>query len=161
VTKRAVAGVAEAMECLGGNGYVEDSGLPRLYRDVPVNAIWEGSGNVQCLDVLRALAREPEALDAYRAELLLARGADRRYDAYLERLDRDLAALANGDPQALARRITERLALVLQAALLLRHAPTPVAEVFCAGRLDGSGHAFGTLPAGLDCAAVVERARPR
>jgi putative acyl-CoA dehydrogenase len=156
VTKRAVAGVAEAAECLGGNGYVEASGMPRLYRDVPVNAIWEGSGNVQCLDVLRALAREPETGEAVLAEIRQAAGADRRLDAHTERL---ADALRQPDERS-ARRLVEALALGLQASLLVRHAPAAVADAFCAARLGDGGLAFGTLPAGADTAAVGRRAWP-
>jgi putative acyl-CoA dehydrogenase len=159
VTKRAVAGVAEAMECLGGNGYVEDSGLPRLYRDVPVNAIWEGSGNVQCLDVLRAVQRDPDTFAATLAEIRRAGGGNRRLDAYVTRLEKQFA-----DTQALevrARRLVEGLALALQASLLVLHTPAAVADAFCAARLGDGGLAFGTLPADTDFAAVIERARPR
>jgi putative acyl-CoA dehydrogenase len=158
VTKRAVAGVAEAMECLGGNGYVEDSGLPRLYRDVPVNAIWEGSGNVQALDVLRAAGRHPEALAATLDEVKLAAGGDARLDVFTANLERQLA-----DTSALefrARRLTEALALALQASLLVRHAPAAVADAFCASRLGDGGHQLGTLPAGVEASAIIERHRP-
>jgi putative acyl-CoA dehydrogenase len=159
VCKRAPAAIYEAMECLGGNGYVEDSGLPRLFREAPVNAIWEGSGNVICLDVLRAMVREPASLPALLAEIRLARGADRRLDAEADALE---AALARPeDAEARARSLVERMALLLQASLLLRHAPAPVADAFCAGRLaSGAGLAFGTLPAALDLGAILERAAP-
>lgn len=159
ITKRAVAGVAEALECTGGNGFVEESPLARLYRDVPVNAIWEGSGNIQCLDVLRALRKEPGALEALGAELDLARGGNAHLDAFLSRLERDL--LKENAVEARARRMVEQLALALQAALLVRHAPPAVADAFCASRLAGEGGLlFGTLPAGVDFAAIIERARP-
>ena len=157
VTKRAVAGVAEAMECLGGNGYVEASGMPRLYRDVPVNAIWEGSGNVQCLDVLRTVAKEPAALDATLDEIREARGADARLDAHADRL----ADALRQPTEAGARRLVEALALALQASLLVRHAPAPVADAFCAARLGDGGLAFGTLPPSADARAVVARAWPQ
>ncbi|MBL8055062.1 MAG: isovaleryl-CoA dehydrogenase [Anaerolineales bacterium] len=159
ITKRAIAGVAEAMECLGGNGYVEEGPLARLYRDVPVNAIWEGSGNIQCLDVLRVLSREPAALEPMLTELRAARGSDRRYDQHVERV---LAELRQ--PEALesrARQLVEALALGLQASLLVRFAPAAVADAFCAGRLAGAGLALGTLPARADFTALIERARPR
>jgi putative acyl-CoA dehydrogenase len=160
VCKTAPPLVAEALECLGGNGYVEESGLPRLYRETPVNSVWEGSGNVNCLDVLRALEREPESLDALRAELELARGGDRRLDAALAELERELAD--ESDAEARARRLVERLALALQGSLLVRHAPGEVADAFCATRLAGAGgRAYGTLPPGLDTAAIAERHRPR
>jgi putative acyl-CoA dehydrogenase len=150
--------VAEALECLGGNGYVEESGLPRLYRESPVNSIWEGSGNVNCLDVLRALEREPETREAFRAELDLARGADRHLDAAIERLDAELDAA----DETVARRLVELLALCLQGSLLVRHAPAEIADTFCATRLGGAGGgAYGTLPPGVDTAAIVERHRPR
>jgi len=160
VCKRTPAVVGEALECLGGNGYVEESGLPRLYREAPLNSIWEGSGNVNALDVLRALAREPAAVDAFRAEIGLARGADRRLDAAADRLAKDLVTA----DEASARRVVESMALVLQGSLLVRHSPAYVADAFCASRLagdgSGSGLALGTLPAGLDTAAIVERATP-
>ncbi|MDX1530679.1 MAG: isovaleryl-CoA dehydrogenase [Rhodothermales bacterium] len=159
ITKRAVGGVAEAMECLGGNGYVEASGMPRLYRDVPVNAIWEGSGNVQCLDVLRAVRKEPAVLDAFFAEVQQAEGGDARLDRHVQRLQQALSDPAEIETQA--RRLVEGLALALQASLLVRHAPAAVADAFCAGRLGGGGLQFGTLPAGTDYRAVVERSRPR
>jgi putative acyl-CoA dehydrogenase len=150
--------VAVALECLGGNGYVEESGLPRLYRESPVNSVWEGSGNVNCLDVLRALEREPASREAYRAETDLARGANRHLDAALAGLDPLFAA---ADEYG-ARRLVERLALCLQGSLLVRHAPADVADAFCATRLGGEGgRAYGTLPAGVDTASIVERHRPR
>jgi putative acyl-CoA dehydrogenase len=149
--------VAEALECLGGNGYVEESGLPRLYRESPVNSVWEGSGNVNCLDVLRALGREPESREAFVGELERGRGADRHLDAALSELGRELDAA----DEAGARRLVERLALALQASLLVQHAPAEVADAFCATRLGGEGgRAYGTLPPGVDAAAVVERHRP-
>jgi putative acyl-CoA dehydrogenase len=159
--KRAPAAVVEALEVLGGNGYVEESVLPRLYREAPLNSIWEGSGNVMCLDVLRALGRQPETADAVRAELRAAAGVDRRLDAHVAALDTELAVAAVGreETEAQARRFVERLALALQGALLVRHAPPPVADAFCASRLGGDGgRTFGTLPAKADVAAIVERA---
>ena len=159
ITRRAIAGVAEALECLGGNGYVEASGMPRLYRDVPVNAIWEGSGNVQCLDVLRAAARAPAALEAVLAEIDAGRGGNRHLDAFARRLKAEL-----GDPaqaELRARRMVEHLALGLQAALLVHHAPPAIADAFCASRLDAGGLHFGTLPPGLDYGTIIERARPQ
>ncbi len=160
ISKRAIAGVAEAMECVGGNGYVEESPMPRLYRDVPLNAIWEGPGNIQCLDALRAMRKDPGTVEALLAELGAARGSDRRFNAYLERLERD-ATVAN-KPEAEARRLVERLALALQAALLVQHAPPAVADAFCAARLGGdAGLSFGTLPAGIDLDHIIERSLPR
>jgi putative acyl-CoA dehydrogenase len=159
VCKRAPVAIGEAMECLGGNGYVEESVLPRLYREAPVNAIWEGSGNVICLDVLRALAREPACAPALQEELRGVRGADRRLDAFVATLERELARPE--DAEARARRTVERLALALEASLLVRSAPAAVADAFCASRLAGDGgQGFGTLPAGLDLAPLLARAAP-
>ncbi|MFF8672925.1 acyl-CoA dehydrogenase family protein [Streptomyces sp. NPDC015242] len=159
VTKRCPAVAVEAAECLGGNGYVEESGMPRLVRESPLNSIWEGAGNVQALDVLRALRREPGALDAYLREVGQARGADHRLDGAIKNLLTELADL--GGVEGRARRLAERLALVLQGSLLVRFAPPEVADAFCAARLGGDGGAaFGTLPHTLDLASVVERARP-
>ena len=159
VCKRATPHAAEALECLGGNGYVEESPMPRLLRDSPLNGIWEGSGNVMSLDVLRAMAREPEALPAFLAECEPARGADGRLDAHLDSLPATLGALAGADAQWLARRAVEDLALAFQAALLVRTAPAAVADAFCAGRLgDARGRAYGTLPAGVDDGAILDRA---
>ena len=152
--------VAEALECLGGNGYVEESGLPRLFRESPLNSIWEGSGNVNCLDVLRALEREPESLAALHAELALARGGDRQLDAASDRLERELRDTA--DLERRARRLVERMALCLQASLLVRHAPAEVADAFCATRVGGEGgRAYGTLPPTVAPGSIVDRHRPR
>jgi putative acyl-CoA dehydrogenase len=159
VCKRGPGHAFEALECLGGNGYVEESGMPRLYREMPLASIWEGSGNVMALDVLRALARDPAALDALQGELAEAAGADVRFDAFCARLRDELA-----DPQALearARRVVEAMALALQGSLLVRHAPAAVADAFCASRLAGDGGLqYGTLPAAVDCAAIVARHTP-
>src|SRR3954454_10983475 len=135
VCKRAPAHAAESLECLGGNGYIEESLMPRLYRDAPLNSIWEGSGNVATLDVLRAFAKEPEALPAFMAEVELANGADGRLDAHVARLKERLAALATVEPQWMARRIVEDMGLALQASLLVRNAPAFVSDAFCAARL--------------------------
>ncbi|MFI8237857.1 acyl-CoA dehydrogenase family protein [Streptomyces sp. NPDC085866] len=159
ITKRCAPVAVEAAECLGGNGYVEESGLPRLVRESPLNSVWEGAGNVQALDVLRALQREPGALDACLTEIGRAHGADHRLDRAVKDLFTELADLDGIEGRA--RRLVERLALVLQGSLLVRHAPPEVADAFCASRLGGDrGAAFGTLPKGLDQASVVERARP-
>jgi putative acyl-CoA dehydrogenase len=159
VCKRGPVMTGEAMECLGGAGYVEESVMPRLYREAPLNSIWEGSGNVNALDVLRALTREQETASALLDELEMARGGDARLDAATARLRDEL--MDTEQIEARARRVVEQIALTLQGALLLRHAPTPVAEAFIASRLGGDwGHAFGTLPPGVDARAIVERARP-
>jgi putative acyl-CoA dehydrogenase len=166
VCKRAPIAAAEALECLGGNGYVEESGLPRLYRDAPLNSIWEGSGNVTALDVLRALARVPGSADALLAEINQAAGADRRLDAAQDRLRRELkdATAADGaQAQYRARRLATLIATTLQAALLTRHGPPAVADAFCASRLAadgtvGPGGSFGMLPDGLDLGPVLDRA---
>ncbi|GAA4794239.1 acyl-CoA dehydrogenase family protein [Streptomyces ziwulingensis] len=157
VTKRGPAFTAEALECLGGNGYVEESGMPRHYREAPLLSIWEGSGNVNALDVLRALHREPGTADALFGELALARGADARLDAAVAGLRDRLA----GASPAGARRLVELMALTLQASLLVRYAPPAVADAFCATRLGGDwGHSFGTLPDGVALDPVLERALP-
>jgi putative acyl-CoA dehydrogenase len=159
VTKRCTPVAVEAMECLGGNGYVEESGLPRLLRESPLNSVWEGAGNVQALDVLRALQREPAALNAYLQEVGRARGADHRLDGAIKNLLTELADLEGIEGRA--RRLVERIAVVLQGSLLVRFAPPEVADAFCASRLGGDwGASFGTLPHTLDLGSVVERARP-
>ncbi|MDF3298534.1 acyl-CoA dehydrogenase family protein [Streptomyces tropicalis] len=159
VTKRCAPLAVEAAECLGGDGYVEESGLPRLVRESPLNSLGEGAGNVQALDVLRVLQREPRSFDAFLREVGRARGADHRLDGAVRDLLTELADLEG--VEARARRLVERMALVLQGALLVRHAPPAVADAFCASRLGGDwGAAFGTLPHTLDLASVVERARP-
>ena len=150
ICKRAPVHVGEALECLGGNGYVEESIMPRLYRESPLNSIWEGAGNVNAIDVLRALRRQPETLEAFMREIAPIKGAASR-----------IQALLRGDPERDARRIVEELALAWQGALLLRDAPREVYEVFAASRLEGDwGRAFGTLPAGTALKTIVERATP-
>jgi putative acyl-CoA dehydrogenase len=164
VAKRAAAHAAEALECLGGNGFVEDSGLPLLYRDAPLNSIWEGSGNVAALDVLRAIVKEPAGLEAFFAECALAAGAEPRLDAHLARTQERIgAAFAGGTEVAQfgARRLVEDLAVGLQASLLVRHAPAAVADAFCATRLDGQGgRVYGTLPGGVEAETIIRRALP-
>ncbi|HEY9522205.1 MAG TPA: isovaleryl-CoA dehydrogenase [Thermopolyspora sp.] len=156
VCKRAPVHAAESLECLGGNGYIEESQLPRLFRESPLNGIWEGSGNVAALDLMRALAREPESIDAFFAEVSAARGADRRLDDAADRLRKTLASAGQSE----ARRLAEEMTLVLQGALLVRHSPAAVADAFCASRLSGDwAHAFGTLPPGLDLTTIIDRAR--
>jgi putative acyl-CoA dehydrogenase len=157
-TKRAVAAVTEALECLGGNGYVEESGMPRLYREAPLYSIWEGAGNVQALDVLRAVERSPDAVDVVLDDVAAAVGGDSRFDAVLAALRRELADTE--DAPYRARRLSGLLAALLQGALLVRHAPAPVADAWCATRLDGGHNLFGTLPRGLDADAIVARATP-
>jgi putative acyl-CoA dehydrogenase len=160
VSKRGPTLTYEAMECLGGAGYVEESVMPRLYREAPVNAIWEGSGNVIALDVLRALAREPEAASALLEEIEAARGADVRLDGAIARLRAELADIVGIEVRA--RRIVEQIALTLQGSLLLRYAPNAVADAYIASRLGGDwGQTFGTLPPGVDARAIVERAQPQ
>jgi putative acyl-CoA dehydrogenase len=162
VCKRTPAMVAEALECLGGNGYVEDSGMPLLFRESPLNSIWEGSGNVNALDVLRALTREPGVLDAWITEVGRAAGGDARLDRAVRET---LELLADhSDPATAevgARRLAARMAVCLQGALLVRHAPTEVADAFCASRLSGdSAGTFGQLPHGLELRAIVDRTTP-
>jgi putative acyl-CoA dehydrogenase len=160
ICKRGPMHAVEALECLGGNGYVEESGMPRLYRESPLSSIWEGSGNVQCLDVLRAMIRHPEALEALFAEIAEGAAAEPRLQDFSARLRDDLSS----DPQTLesrARMLVERMALALQGSLVVRFGDPAVADAFCASRLGGDwGRAFGTLPAGLDYAAIVQRHTP-
>ena len=155
LNKRVANFVYECMECLGGAGYVEESGLPRLYREAPLNSIWEGSGNVVALDVLRTLAKDAAARATFLAELHLARGADASLDRGIAALDDDLTGPVE---ERDARRIVERMALALQGALLVRHAPVAVADAFCASRFgDDRGVTFGVLPSGVDTLVIVER----
>jgi putative acyl-CoA dehydrogenase len=159
VCKRAPAHVVEALECLGGNGYVEESIMPRLYREAPLNSIWEGSGNVMCLDVLRAIQREPHSLEALRGELESAKGADPHYDRLLDRLGRELTS--SDDVEGRARQIVELLAVALEAAVLLRGGVTAVTDAFLATRVARTGgQIYGTLPSGTLCRELIERARP-
>lgn len=159
ICKRVPQHAYEAMECIGGSGVMEDSMMPRLYREAPVNAIWEGSGNVQCLDVLRALAKTPAVADAFFAELARARGGHALLDAEVAALQTALRQPA--DLEFRARDVVDRMAICLQAALLVQHAPAVVADAFCASRLAArSVHNYGTLPAGTDCTALIDRAWP-
>jgi putative acyl-CoA dehydrogenase len=159
VCKRAPNHAFESLECLGGNGYVEESGMPRLYREAPLASIWEGSGNVMSLDVLRALVRTPRTLEVFLHEVRQAQGSSARLDAYVQKLEGQFS-----DPATLelrARRIVESMALALQGSLLVRHAPAAVADAFCASRLGGEGGLeYGTLPAGSDFEAILERSGP-
>ncbi len=160
ICKRAPVAVNEAQECLGGNGYVEDFILPRLYRQAPLNSIWEGSGNVQCLDVLRAMRRHPEAVDALRAELGAQRGKSADFDAHVDRLGRELSREDGAEPRA--RRTTEDLALALQASILLGGARPDIGEAFCRARLRPErGLAFGASGDELLAADLLERAPAR
>jgi putative acyl-CoA dehydrogenase len=160
ICKRTPNHAYEAMECIGGSGVMEDSPMPRLFRESPVNAIWEGSGNIQCLDVLRAIQRSPECLEAFLAEVTLARGGNRLFDEWLKNLRADAQVLSVMESQA--RELVDRMALALQAALLLQHAPAFIAEAFCASRLRAHSHGnYGALPNGLDLRAIIERATPR
>jgi len=159
ICKSAVWHVAEALECLGGNGYVELSGMPRLYREVPLNSIWEGSGNVNCLDVLRGMVRSPGSVDAFFDEVEQASRVDRRLGSFVAGLKYELQDL--DDIEYRARRIVESMAIALQASLLVRHGDHAVADAFCATRLEGDrGRALGTLPRGVDCEHIIERHRP-
>jgi putative acyl-CoA dehydrogenase len=156
VCKRTAPMVAEALECLGGNGYVEENGLARLFREAPLNSIWEGSGNVNALDVVRALTREPESLAALGKELALARGHDRVLDAAIDECDEAPAVALGPDAPWRARGLVEHLAVTLQAALLVRHSPGPVADAFVASRLAGAhGVTFGTLGSDVGVSTVA------
>jgi len=164
VCKRATPHAVEALEVLGGNGFVEDSSMPRLLRDSPLNSIWEGSGNVIALDVLRVMAKEPRSFEAVLDEVELARGSDERLDQAIGSVRDDISALAASPDSAAyaARRVVERLAIVLQGSLVIRHSPAPIAEGFLASRIvRDQGLAFGTLPRGIDAGAIIERHRPR
>jgi len=156
ICKRTPFVTYEAMEVLGGSGYIEESIMPRLYREAPVNSIWEGSGNIMCLDVLRAIERTPNAIDVIRREL--GDGKDARLKVFVDRLNKHFAAHDRND-ESQARVLARELVLALQAALLIGHAPPAVADAFCASRLDG-GSAFGLLPRGVDLRAIADRAAP-
>lgn len=159
ICKRTANHAYEAMECIGGSGVMEDSMLPRLYREAPINAIWEGSGNVQCLDVLRAIHKTPAVLSAFFKEISLAQGQNSLLDTYVSTLQQDLTSMT--DIEYRARDLVDRLALAFQAALLLRHAPEAVSTAFCCSRLGQSGHHnYGTLPQQVDVQAIISRAWP-
>jgi putative acyl-CoA dehydrogenase len=153
VTKRAAPAAVEALECLGGNGYVEESMMPQLYRDIALGSVWEGAGNVAALDVLRAAAKEPEAMPALIAECNLALGANPHFDAHMRRV-------REAEPSPwLARRLVEDLGVALQASILIQHAPPAVSDAFCASRLGrDQGHAYGTLPSTTDFEGILNRA---
>ena len=160
ICKRTPGHAYEAMECIGGSGVMEDGPFPRLFRESPVNAIWEGSGNVQCLDVLRAMQKTPEVVNAFFREVAKAKGANTALDAWIGALKKEFTDLA--DLEYRARDVVDRMALALQAALLVQHAPAIIADAFCASRLAGRGHYnYGALPRGVDCQAIIARATPR
>jgi putative acyl-CoA dehydrogenase len=159
ICKRGPSHAVESLECFGGNGYVEESGMPRMYRESPLASIWEGSGNVQSLDVLRAMARTPRALEAFFAEVDEAAGADARLDRFAAELREELTDLDG--IEARARRIVEWMALAFQGSALVRYGDEAVADAFCASRLDGDGgRAFGTLPKGVDFQRIIDRHAP-
>lgn len=158
VCKRQVGHAYEAMECIGGSAVMENSVMPRLYRDAPINTIWEGSGNVQCLDILRILQRDPTALEAFLAEIHSAKGSDARLDKHINALHQQLTKRNNIEYQA--RSLAKNMALALQGALLINNAPSHVADAFCAARLQNScGLTYGMLADGIDCAALIDRGR--
>ncbi|GAA5316839.1 MAG: acyl-CoA dehydrogenase family protein [Candidatus Pelagadaptatus aseana] len=161
ICKRAPGHAYEAMECIGGSAVMEDSIFPRLFRESPVNAIWEGSGNVQCLDMLRALAKTPASFEAFMAELNRAKGAHDFLDRAIAKIGKEFTQKDNMEYRA--RGIVEQMALAVQASTLFQYGNTEIAEAFCAGRLspDNSGWVYGTLPAAVDCQAIIERATPK
>lgn len=160
ITRKETEVVREALECHGGNGYIEESVMPRLFRESPLNAIWEGSGNVQCLDALKAAQRAPETAEALFEEIALARGADRRFDQHIDALMRSFQS--SEDAQTRARIVVEQLALATQASLLLRFAPNAVSEAFLRSRILGEhGQALGTLPADTNFTEIIERSLPQ
>tara|TARA_R110002049_G_scaffold232546_7_gene405169 strand:+ start:568 stop:2253 length:1686 start_codon:yes stop_codon:yes gene_type:complete len=165
ICKRAPAHAYEAMECIGGRGAIEDCLMPRLYREAPINAIWEGSGNIQCLDIFRAIARSPESLDAIVDELRAAAGLNDHYDKHRIQLEKWLSELrksGTGASEYFGRGLTEALALALQASVLLRSDCESIALAFCFGRLaKGPSGLFGALPDGIRCDEIIDRARPR
>ncbi|MFQ6004173.1 MAG: isovaleryl-CoA dehydrogenase [Woeseia sp.] len=165
ICKRAPAHAYEAMECIGGSGAIEESIMPRLYREAPINAIWEGSGNIQCLDIFRAIGRQPETLDALIDELKAAAHLNEHYDRYLQLLERDIVSLPKGSespPEYRGRALIESLALAVQSSLLLRTDNQTVAEAFCLSRLASTrSPLFGALPEGVPCREIINRARPR
>lgn len=159
ICKRTAQHAVESMECIGGSGVMDDSPFPRLYREAPINAIWEGSGNVQCLDVLRAMQKSPAVVEVFFAELAKARGANAILDKAIGALRAEFTDLSNLEYRA--RHVVDQMALTIQAALLVQHGPAMVSDAFCASRLAGhSDRQFGTLPAGIDCAGILKRATP-
>lgn len=161
ISKRAAGHAAEALECIGGNGYVEESGMPRHIRDAVLGSVWEGSGNVAALDVLRAIKTDPQSLDEFLAECALAKGGDRTLDAWTQRVGDEAHGIAqSNDPEWGARGLVERLALALQGSLLVRFSPSAVSDAFCASRLPATSSAYGGLPSGVDVEAIIDRAFP-
>jgi putative acyl-CoA dehydrogenase len=159
ICKRTPNHAYEAMEVIGGSGVMENHIMPRLFRESPVNAIWEGSGNVQCLDILRAIEKQPDVLDAYFMELQKAQGANRHFDTFLNDIKSEFTD--TNTLQYRGRIIADKMALGLQAALLLQHSTSDVADAFCLSRLASNGGSnYGTMPTGVNCAAIVERAAP-
>jgi putative acyl-CoA dehydrogenase len=160
ICKRAPAHAFEAMECIGGSGVMEDCIMPRLFRESPVNSIWEGSGNVQCLDMLRAMSRNKGSVETFMTEVQAAAGADKRLDQYVAQLGSEL--IDTLDIEYRARGVVEKMALALQGSLLVRYGNSAVADAFCASRLteNSSGLAYGNLPRAVDCAAIIKRATP-
>jgi putative acyl-CoA dehydrogenase len=162
ICKRGPEHAYEALECLGGNGFIETFPLARRYREQPVMAVWEGSGNVIALDVLRAIARDPVTLDAFDAEVSLASGVNATFDTHLENtrdLARSIAAMDVASAAAQARHLVGALALSLQASLLIRHSPAAVSDAFVAARLGADrGRLYGELPGAVDLAGILERA---
>ncbi|HMU27122.1 MAG TPA: isovaleryl-CoA dehydrogenase [Solirubrobacterales bacterium] len=160
ICKRAPWHAVESLECFGGNGYAEESGMPRLFRESPLMSIWEGSGNVQCLDALRAMVKSPASYEAFFSEVGEAAGADSRLDSFVEKLQQEIT----GEPETLeirARRVVEGMGLAFQGSMLVRHGDPAVADAFCASRLAGDwGEAFGTLPAGTDFKTIIQRSAP-
>jgi putative acyl-CoA dehydrogenase len=160
ICKRTPHHAYEAMECIGGSGVMEDGPFPRLFRESPVNAIWEGSGNVQCLDVLRAMHKTPEVVEVFFREVGKTKGANAALDRWILALRQEFKDL--NDLEYRARDVVDRMALGIQAALLVQHAPAMIADAFCASRLGSGGYRnYGALPRGVDCAAIIERATPR
>ncbi len=160
ICKRTPAHAFEAMECIGGSGVMEDCIMPRLFRESPVNSIWEGSGNVQCLDMLRAMSRDQGSVETYMSEVQQAAGSDKHLDRYVAQLSGEL--LDSTDIEYRARTVVEKMALALQGSLLVRFGNPALADAFCASRLAGnsSGLAYGNLPRAVDCAAIIKRATP-
>ena len=157
LAKRNPAFMAEAMECMGGNGYVEEGPMARFYREAPLNSIWEGSGNVACLDVLRSIQRTPDCVDVLLDEIRAGSSGDSRLTKFAEILQREISV---ADAQSNARRVVEMAALGVQSSLMARYAPAWAADAFISSRLDGNwGRAFGTLPRGSRCSEIIARSQ--